>query len=852
VSVLDQPTVTSRWRRAGATGAIVGILVGSLVGVAGAVLPVEQATAATSSAVTVAAANYDLAHESAPFPDLKVTVSQTEDLVSQGIVVSWTGGIQSTKPIAGSMGGENFLQIAQCWGEDPKNPGHPDRTTCQYGASLSEGTTRNNSVEDADIAPEDLAYTVPRAGPFTPAYTSIPFTAADGTTIAEVKQNPNGPNTRVPGVNVNTNEFFTQLTTNEVKWAGSGPDGTGSVPFEMQTAMQSPGIGCGAPDTTATPVTGQSCWLVVIPRGTGDSGASSITKSGLLWDAWQHHVAVKLDFKPIGVRCSIGAAERQLSGSELVSGAISSWQPELCNGANGSAFVLSTGNEPEALQTAAGTSPSPLAFASRPLAAEGPDPLQYAPVALSAVAVSFAIDRSVTPVGEVKDEYKARDGLPFESLNLTPLLVAKLLTSSYLDSLPSASKAHVGYISEANPGHNPRTMIQDPEFLAVNDPEWGSQLMVSPSLGDLLLPSGRSDLAVQLWRYVMADADARAFLAGKPDKFGMVVNPFYSTDGAVNPTKTGLELPRESFPKADPIEKPDTFVSDPVNGTGPVNLVTWRPYTSDFENGAYYTLRGDGLILGGWDKDATPAKYGKQARELIGSQKVLAVTTAPAAERYQTVTASLRNPAGQFVAPTETGMAAAAAAMTATPTQSAVYEYDPAGASAAAAATAYPLTMPVYAAINPLQTDAAQRAVYANLIRYAVQGGQKPGTDVGQLPPGYAPLPTGWVDQALTAATAIEQGISPQSSNSLNPGAAGSAGSSPSSAGSPIPGAAAADAPVAADPAALGNAAGALTSGATPEDPTIGAIGAAIPAGLLSGLAAAAGVPLMSRMRRRT
>lgn len=843
-------TSPSVWHRAGATGAIVGILVGSAVGMGATVAPTDAASAASSTAVSVTAEGYDLDYDNAPFPELEVTVSQTENLLSQGIVVSWTGGAQSTKPIGGSMGGENFLQIAQCSGEDPDNPGHPDRTTCQYGASLSEGATRNSSVEDADIHPLDEKYTVPRAGMFSPAYTSIPFRGVDGTVITDVEQHASGPNTRIRGIDVNTNEFFTQLTTNEVKWAGSGPNGSGSVPFEVQTAMQSPGLGCGSLVVTGTAVTGQSCWLVIIPRGTGDSGASSITKSGLLWDSWQHHLAVKLDFKPIGVRCEIGAAERQLAGSELVSAAMSSWQPELCLGDTGSAFVLSTGNEAEALELASGTTPSPLAFTSSPLETEEADPLQYAPVALSGVAVSFAIDRTVTPLDGVPAEYREKDSLPFDSINLTPRILAKLLTGSYYEALPPADRSHVGFVDFANPGDNARTMVQDPDFLDVNDEEWAYQLMVSTSLGDALLPSGRSDLATQLWRYVLGDADARAFLAGEPDPWGMTVNPWYSTNPEVNPTETGLELPRDNFPKADPIEKPDTTVADPVNGTGAVNLVTWRPYTSDFETGAYYTLRGDGLLLGTWDKFSAPPKYTKSPRELIGSQRVMAITTAPAAARYQTVTASLLNPAGQFIAPTEKGMLAAAAAMTPSAVQTRVYEYDPAGSPARAAATAYPLTMPVYAALNPGQTDAAQRAIYAGLVRYAVGAGQEPGTDVGQLPPGYAPLPQGWVDQALIAASAIEQGIVPaaQPTATTAPGqpVVGSSGLGTTATVSQ-PGVAAA-----ADPTATGTPAGSLMGAATPADPDLPLGSAAIPAGLLSGLAAAAAVPMMSRSRRRS
>ncbi len=86
-------------------------------------------------------------------------------------------------------------------------------------------------------------------------------------------------------------------------------------------------------------------------------------------------------------------------------------------------------------------------------------------------------------------------------------------------------------------------------------------------------------------------------------------------------------------------------------------------------------LRGDGMMLGGWD-NSTPPKFGKTVRELFGGQKVIGLTSTPAAELYQTVTASLRNPAGQFVAPTQDSLSAAAAAMTPTAAQPNVVAYD--------------------------------------------------------------------------------------------------------------------------------------------------------------------------------
>jgi len=857
------------WSRAIASGIAVGLLVG--VGVAAvASLTPAPAMADTSSAVTVTAADYDLHPAGAPMPDLAVTVSKTADLVSEGILVSWTGGKKSVRP-QGTVGGENFLQIAQCWGDDPEHPGHPDRTTCQYGAFPNAG--RDSNVEAnvepdpgepgtglaPNIAPEDEQYTAPGSGFANPPYTSIPFRAADKkSVIASVVTDDKGVRVHDTSVDVNKNEFFTEYTSNEVKWAGSDDAGNGSVKFEVQTSMQSPGLGCGQPVIVAgKDTTGQSCWLVIIPRGTGDSGVSQIIRPGLFWDAWQHHVAVKLDFKPVGVQCEIGSAEAQLGGSELIAGAVSSWQPKLCAGASGSAFVLSAGNEADVLTKASGTVPSPLALTSQPLSTTTADPLQYAPVGISGVTVSFAVDRRVKPVGGIDQAYKDRETQAFTSLKLTPRLIAKLLTASYTSALPpGADLSHIKYIDFAHPGPNARNITTDPDFLAINDPEWASQDLNSVSLSDALMPSGRSDLASQLWRYVMADADAVAFLDGTPDPWGMIVNPWYSTNAGVNPTKTGLSLPRDNFPKADPVEKAATTGS---NGVGPVNLVTWRPYTSDFENGAYLTLRGDGLQLGGWDSTSTPPKYLKTTRSLVGEQGVIGLSTAASAARYQNVTASLLNPAGAFVAPDSDGMLAAAAAMTPTKLQPKVLEYDPASTAADAAGTAYPLTMPVYAALNPLQTDASQRVKFANLIRYAATDGQKAGAAIGQLPAGYAPIPPSWVDQALVAATAIEKGISPivkPSATSARPAAAAPVAVTPArspvgASGTGAVAAAAATVAAATDPAATGPAAGALIGTKTPDDPSVGPVAMAVPAGLLSGLAAAGAVPLISRIRRR-
>ena len=828
-----------------ATGLLVGLATTTLLGFGGANFSAAQAADTANSSLTVTAKDQDADAKNAPFPDLAVTVSQTKNLMSQGILVSWTGGIHSTAPSGDSNGGANFLQIAQCWGDDPQNPGQPDRTTCQYGAFRSAGSARDNFVGSAAVvAPEDQQYTAPETGPFNPTYTSIPFRSATGKTISSI-----GPNHEKLDVDVNTNEFFTQYTSNEVKWAGSGTGGTGATRFEVQTALQSPGLGCGAPEqkTDGTTVP-RSCWLVVIPRGTADPGVSSIVKSGLFWSSWKHRIAVKLDFKPIGLTCPIGAAERQVAGSELVAGAVASWQPTLCGSTGGAVYTISTGAESDALQASLTQQSAPLALTTRASTSELTDSLAYAPIALTGLSIGFAIDRQPDPGDGTPGAVTELTGTSFSDIKLTPRLVAKLLTNSYLDSLPTfADKKHLGFESNANPGKNARNLVLDPDFRAINDPEWDYESLISPSLADLLVPQGRSDTAWQLWRYVLSDTDAVDFLAGKKDPWGMVVNPWTTTDAQANLSKSAFVLPREDFPKADPSEQ-----AGGNDGSLPINVVSWRPYTNDLDQAGYLTLRGDGQVLGLWDPTSSPAKYSKSPRNLPGQQRVLSLTDTASAARYQVVSASLRNSAGSFVAPTTDSLTAAAAAMTPVAGQPQVYEYDPAGAAAAAAPTAYPLAMPVYAAANPRSTDVTARADYATFIRYAVTDGQKPGTDPGTLPAGYAPIPPGWREKALATADVIQSGgvVTPTSKPAVSPPVVVPAGTRPAARpGSAAPGVTAVATP--ANPSATG--AGAAVLGApTPADPDTGGIAAAIPVGGVSGLAAAAAVPLLSRIRRRS
>jgi hypothetical protein len=839
-------------------GITTGTLVGAVLvvgGVTGSGAPAQADT--TNSSVTVSANQQDTDLDTAPMPDLSVTVSQTKDLLSQGIKISWTGGLPSDIP-TNATGGADFLQIAQCWGAD--DDAEPDRTKCQYGGFGTPGAYRySTTTDDKTVAKEDEEFTAFSTGPFAPTFTGIPFQSATGDWVRSVE---NGK--RIPDVDPAVNQFFTRLNTNEVSWAGSSADGSGSTTFEVQTAAESPGLGCGTPTQNSGVETGSSCWLVVIPRGKNDIGQQFVVNSGLSWDAWKHRIAIKLEFQPIGVRCTIGAAERQLAGSELISDAVRSWQPQLCGADDGAAYSLIGQTESDALLAANGTAQAPMALTSRALKAPDiTDKLRYAPVALTGLAISFAIDRQPSAAEGTPQEALDAARLPFTQLKLTPRLVAKLLTNSYVDSLPpGADRSEIGYGGIGDPGHNARNLTSDPEFLAINDPEWAYQAITAPSVADVLTPLGRLDGAWILWNYVISDPAARAFLAGEPDEWQMVVNPWSSTTASEKNDNIAQSYPTDQFPRSDPIEQAKVEGPD---GAAAVNLVTWRPYTNTLDASANLTLRGDGLILGGWDITATPPKYGKAPRQVPGQQSVLGLTDTSAAAKYQVYTAALQNPAGQFVEPTTDSLSAAASAMIPDAAQPQVVGFDPTSAEAAAAPDAYPLAMPVYAAVNPAMKDSNDgqtgdrgvgelRTDYAGFIQYAASSGQNPGTGIGQLPDGYAPIPDSWRAQAVDAANAIAIGpvaATPAPAATTPPKAATTTTVVPPAAAVAAPQAASAPAPAPVNPAASGTAAGSLVGKATPADASIGAIAGAIPLSVAAGLLAALVVAILPRIRRR-
>jgi hypothetical protein len=415
-------------------------------------------------------------------------------------------------------------------------------------------------------------------------------------------------------------------------------------------------------------------------------------------------------------------------GHELATDAVSSWQPALCAGGGALYSYTQLSDDVTRNNVLDGSSPG-LALMTNPIPpdqAPPNQPLVYAPVGLSGLAIAFNIEHQ--PPANAPPADLQLDGQRFRSMKLTPRLVAKLLTQSYQGAVASSPD----YLK-----NNPVGLTVDPEFLDLNPEYKGFSSSVTPP--DALVQLGGSDLTSLLWSWVKADPDASAFLAGKPDQFGMVTNP----------NNKGLTLPTSVFPRNDQ-SCTDTNLGGAV--TGKFCTLDAHPFTTDMHDAGRSASRGDSQartpVLG---PDGTTPILKKLDPQAPGQRALLAVVDTATATRYALPTAALRNTAGQFVTPTTPSLLAGEAAMTPSAVPG-VLAPDPTATNPAA----YPLTALSYAVTAPTKLDTAAGKDYATFLRYAAGPGQQPGIAPGQLPLGMAPLPDPLKAQTITAATTIE------------------------------------------------------------------------------------------------
>ncbi|MER5964054.1 hypothetical protein [Streptomyces sp. NPDC002057] len=694
-------------RRAGVGALLAAVLL--------ALVPLPQATpaaAATDPAENSALTKRGTRGPHDDFSGLEVTVHQTRNLRAQGLRVTWKGG----RPTQGRN--TDYLQIMQCWGDDPAGP---KREQCQFGAGLSGsefGSFIGSRLIPVGSDPLEKRYAEQIPDPEYPGQRTdpfVPFTPVSGPATTKLTDWT----------------YFAPGDTNEEFFATTQPDGTGEAAFNLQTTREAPHLGCGDPAGAGTGARGRSCWLVVVPRGSHDpdGGTGSNQRpvtSALSTTNWDRRIVFPLDFLPVREPCPTDKEERRMTGSELVTDALTSWQSALCaDGTTRFTFTqrgedLARGN----LLNPTSTSPG-LAFTVAPVEGGEKAGFVHAPVAVNALTVGLFWEGDA--MGLVRD------------LRLNPRLLAKLLTASYPYDVRTLSN------TAPVPDHlkgNAESVVRDPEFLDLNPEFKRFPQAVMNYPGGILLAADRSDSTRIIWEYLRSDRDARAFLEGKPDPWGMKINPHFKDLGLAS---SGAD----EFMKADPTETELTLDGKTIR----YGLADRSPYANDMHDAARWVRRGTNNA-----KDQVALDSMTNGLKLVGTdvapgrRRAYGITDAASAARYQLQIAALPNADGVYVRPTTPALLKAVGQFrdSAVP---GVLAPDPSRARNGA----YPLTVVTYAAASTaLPADA--REDYARVLRYAAGPGQKQGTAPGELPLGYAPLPARLKALAEAAAGRLERG----------------------------------------------------------------------------------------------
>ncbi len=533
-------------------------------------------------------------------------------------------------------------------------------------------------------------------------------------------------------------DYIQPRVTNEVFQGRTRPDGTGDVFMELQTDLEAQHLGCGRREATAV----RSCWLVAVPRWAGEPDGSqpigNQLASPLSQTLWDRRIEVPLGFAPVSAGCKIGSGLKQLLAHDLALGALRSWQPQFCGDSTTASSVLGPLQDDAIRNTI--SSPNRLGVVAVP--PEGVDTLVTAPVTTSGVVVGFSADRQFR-LGA--DRY-VENGTRTTVLNLNARLLAKLLTQSYDHGAAPNGGKDSGYNSStlsgtfqpvftprrSFPKNNPRRLYDDPEFLKLNPDAagWlaqGSTNQNPEDMADVLVSANSADAYNVLWRWILGDRTAKAFLEGAPDPDGMLVNPYYK--GKITADLAG-------FPQYDPTCVDN--ISDPAANTFPLLCqINLHPRVDDDSKAAQAAVRGDTkrFNIPPLVYDGTATGYKAEARQTPGKAGMLVITNSAVAARYGLPTARLQNSSGAFVAATSDSLATARDQMTAR--SDGVLVADPAHVHGAG----YPLTTMSYALVDVAATTQAQNNAFAKILDYAAGAGQVPGTALGQLPPGYAPLP---------------------------------------------------------------------------------------------------------------
>lgn len=705
---------------------------------------------------------------------VSATVSQTQGLSGRQLIdVSWSGA----KPTGGIWADPNSQDAPKeeypfvllqcrgtaatvtpqtCWTQTPKE---------RFQSSFSDAYPPWRLDRDASAADQAALAQVPSP---VPANCSglvvgvasehwLPFVAADGT----VYDAGDGCGPIPPEASTVNNDAAGALPGNTT-YAATGLDGTGSTKFDVWTDQQNASLGCSstvACTLVMIPIVGISCDLsgsalagaapadaaaaAAQCETSGDLKAGSIASAGSRiltdnfavtgyswWSAsnWANRLSVPLSFLPDSSLCSVtgGAGQPTLTvfGSELLVEATTQWAPHFCLDSKLFNFQHVQTPEPEA-RAILDSGGIEAAFGSQPDTPPSGAVVQ-APVAVTGFAISYTIDDA--------------QGHVYDSLKLNARLLAKLITESYpADQIVTSDSQFGSDQGGSDIANNPSNITLDPEFIALNPGL--SSTVNTEAASELIGLSISSDVTTALTSYINDDPEARNWLNGEPDPWGMRVNAYYRN----------LVLPVDTLPLLDP-HIPSVFAGNP--GLNPCLTDSPVPYLPLIEapmstlyqiaQSIQFAVPNSTTTCNIFGQVGTGAEdlvsAGKQS---VGHRFMIGITSLSGAARYGLDTAALQTSAtasaqtGQFtnasgrtfVAPTTASLKSAADLLTQDsagvwPIPYSTIRTGSSSSGVAYASTAYPGTIVVYADI-PAQGLPAQHALdYATMLKFIAGPGQ--------------------------------------------------------------------------------------------------------------------------------